>query len=111
MAVQSSLVERFAGLDVLVVGDAILDSYVDGPAPRLAREAPVPVVTVAAREQALGGAANTALHVAALGGRVRLVTVIGTDVEGDRVLELLAEAGIGVDDVVRAPGRRTLHKQ
>ncbi len=111
MTVPASLPERFSGLDVLVVGDAILDSYVDGPAPRVAREAPVPVVSVAAREEALGGAANTALNVAALGGRARLVSVVGADREGDRLLELLHEAGIGAEDVVRAPGRRTLHKQ
>jgi len=111
MAVPASLPERFSGLDVLVVGDAILDSYVDGPAPRLAREAPVPVVCVAGREEALGGAANTAFNVAALGGRARLVTAVGADREGDRLLALLAEAGVGVEGVVRAPGRRTLHKQ
>lgn len=105
------LLDAFPDLDVLVVGDAILDAYVDDPAPRVAREAPVPVVTVAERAEAPGGGANTAANVAALGGRARLVSAVGADAEGDRLLALLAGAGVEVGGVVRAPGRRTLHKQ
>jgi hypothetical protein len=106
-----TLVERFGALDVLVVGDPILDAYVDGPAARLAREAPVPVVVVAEREEAPGGAANTAVNVAALGGRARLLTAVGADAVGDRLLAGLEAAGLATDAAIRVPGRATLHKQ
>jgi len=111
MPVPLTLLDRFTGLDVLVVGDAILDAYLDGPAPRLAREAPVPVVSVAERAEAPGGAGNTAVNVAALGGRARLLTALGDDAEGDRLLAALGAAGIDGAGAVRAPARRTLHKQ
>ena len=97
-------------LELLVVGDAILDVYLRGRVHRLAREAPVPVVAVAEREEAGGGAANAALNAAALGARVRLVSAVGTDGEGDRLLELLAAGGVEVEGVVRLPGRRTISK-
>ena len=55
---------------MLVIGEAMLDSYLEGYTDRLSREAPVPVVTVTDRKDAAGGAANTAVNVAALGGQV-----------------------------------------
>lgn len=106
-----TLVAAFSSLRVVVVGDAILDSYLHGDAPRIAREAPVPVVRVEGREDAPGGAANTAANAAALGARVSLLSVVGTDAAGDELLAHLREAGIDVSDVVRAPGWGTPAKR
>jgi D-beta-D-heptose 7-phosphate kinase/D-beta-D-heptose 1-phosphate adenosyltransferase len=107
----AALVAALAGRQLVVVGDAILDVYLRGPVDRLAREAPVPVVAVAQREEAPGGAANAALNAAALGARVRLVSAVGDDDEGERLLELLTRGGVDVAGVARLRGRRTMSKQ
>jgi rfaE bifunctional protein kinase chain/domain len=82
---------------VLVVGDVMLDRYWFGEVERISPEAPVPVVRVARREDRLGGAANVARNVAALGGQVTLVGVLGADEAGDSIRRLSAEAGIHAD--------------
>lgn len=82
---------------VLVVGDVMLDRYWFGEVERISPEAPVPVVRVARREDRLGGAANVARNVAALGGHVTLVGVLGEDEAGDSVRRLSADAGIQAD--------------
>ncbi|MER1966321.1 D-glycero-beta-D-manno-heptose-7-phosphate kinase [Castellaniella sp. GW247-6E4] len=79
---------------ILVVGDVMLDRYWFGEVDRISPEAPVPVVRVARREDRLGGAANVARNIAALGARVALVGVVGADEAGARVGALAAEDGI-----------------
>ena len=74
---------KMAARRVVVVGDAMLDIYLAGDAERISPEAPVPVVTVHTRRAALGGAANVAANVAAIGAECRLVAVIGDDARGD----------------------------
>jgi D-beta-D-heptose 7-phosphate kinase/D-beta-D-heptose 1-phosphate adenosyltransferase len=102
------VIERFADLTVLVIGDAMLDSYLEGSAGRLCREAPVPIVALCRRTDAAGGAANTAANVQALGARARLLPVLGDDGEGARLRRLLGSHGVGTEGVVTEPGRRTL---
>ncbi|HCZ48731.1 MAG TPA: D-glycero-beta-D-manno-heptose-7-phosphate kinase [Gammaproteobacteria bacterium] len=85
---------RLAGLRVLVIGDAMLDRYWHGAVDRISPEAPVPVVAVSSSEERLGGAANVARNVVALGGRARLLAVAGRDEAGDRLADLLAETAI-----------------
>ncbi len=103
-----SLVERFAGLSVVVVGDAMLDVYLEGTADRLCREAPVPVVRLGDRTDLPGGAANTALNVCELGARVRLVSVTGRDREGETLRSALDAKGVDTGFLVTAEDRRTL---
>ena len=79
---------------VLVVGDVMLDRYWFGEVERISPEAPVPVVHVAKREDRLGGAANVARNVAALGAQVTLVGLVGQDEAATRVKTLLTEAGV-----------------
>ena len=100
--------ERFAALSVVVIGEAMLDSYLDGPGDRLCREAPVPIVSVTRRTDVPGGAANTAVNVAALGARARLLSVVGDDHEGELLRLALGRAGVATADVVSERGRRTL---
>ncbi len=107
----TGLVDAWRGVDALVVGDAILDSYVEGAAPRLAREAPVPVLRVHRRTEAPGGAANTALNLAALGARVTLLSVVGDDREGARLVALLEAGGVAAGRLRRSPERLTVVKQ
>ena len=79
---------------VLVVGDAMLDRYLFGEVERISPEAPVPVVRVTREEDRLGGAANVALNVRALGPVVTLITVVGDDEPARRLERLLEERGI-----------------
>ena len=79
---------------VLIVGDAMLDRYWFGAVDRISPEAPVPVVRVSREEERLGGAANVALNVKALGARVTLLTVVGTDEPARRLRTLLEEQGV-----------------
>lgn len=79
---------------ILVAGDIMLDRYWFGEVDRISPEAPVPVVRVARREDRLGGAANVARNIAALGSQVGLLGIIGPDEAGARVKTLIREAGI-----------------
>lgn len=82
------------GRRVLVLGDAILDEYVSGDCTRLSPEAPVPVLTVRRSRRVLGGAANTAANVRALGGAPTLIARIGSDEAGATLVETARQAGI-----------------
>ncbi|MFO0328606.1 MAG: bifunctional heptose 7-phosphate kinase/heptose 1-phosphate adenyltransferase [Gemmatimonadota bacterium] len=90
------LVTRFAHaprVRVAVVGDAMLDVYLRGDVERISPEAPVPVLRVRDRRDALGGAANVVQNVLALGSRCELVAAIGRDRTGERLAQLLGDAG------------------
>jgi D-glycero-beta-D-manno-heptose-7-phosphate kinase len=88
------------GKRVVIVGDAMLDVYLRGDVERISPEAPVPVVRVRERREALGGAANVAQNVAALGAVPRLVAAVGRDTAGARLHALLGEMGAGTDRLV-----------
>lgn len=79
---------------ILVVGDVMLDRYIHGEVTRISPEAPVPVVKVSRQEDRLGGAANVAANVFALGGQVTLAGAVGIDEAGWRVQAMVSEAGI-----------------
>jgi D-beta-D-heptose 7-phosphate kinase/D-beta-D-heptose 1-phosphate adenosyltransferase len=104
------LLPRFHASRVLVVGDIILDRYVSGHANRLSPEAPIPVLRPSGRHATLGGAANVALNIAALGGEAVLVGVIGTDPAGTEVQRLLAATDGVTGRVVVSPDRPTTTK-
>ncbi len=95
---------------ILVVGDVMLDRYWFGEVDRISPEAPVPVVRVARCEDRLGGAANVARNIAALGAKAVLVGVVGADEAGARVGELAAEAGIEAHLVADSDGMDTTLK-
>lgn len=105
----NDLVSRLAGRRVVVVGDLTLDEYLYGRATRLSREAPIPVLELLRREAILGGAANPARNIVALGSAALQVGVIGTDAEGEQIRALLDEAGIAAE-LVATPGRPTTTK-
>lgn len=92
---------------VLVVGDVMLDRYWFGEVERISPEAPVPVVRVARREDRLGGAANVARNVVALGARASLLGVVGQDEAGEHIRTLAGEAGIQTE-LARDAGPTTL---
>jgi rfaE bifunctional protein kinase chain/domain len=86
--------EQFSKAHLLVVGDVMLDRYWFGDTNRISPEAPVPVVQVGKIDERLGGAANVARNVAALGAKTTILGVIGDDEPGNRVTELLKSSGV-----------------
>src|SRR5215213_3080357 len=98
------------GRSILVVGDLMLDHFVIGRVDRISPEAPVPVVQFDHESYRLGGAANVAHNLAALGGKVEIAGVVGSDPEGTRLISALRTAGIGIGSVIADTDRCTTRK-
>lgn len=105
-----ALVSRFAQLKVGVVGDVMLDRFVVGRVTRISPEAPVPVVRFEREYSRLGGAANVAQNLTALGAQVALVGVVGRDDAAARLRALLGESGILAEGLVADGARPTVEK-
>jgi rfaE bifunctional protein kinase chain/domain len=105
-----SLFEKFNELKVLVIGDVMIDAYVWGKVERISPEAPVPVVRVTAKEDRLGGAANVALNIAALGSEPVVCAIAGVDQKGEVLGELLSEKGMSAEGIVYSDERPTTVK-
>jgi D-glycero-beta-D-manno-heptose-7-phosphate kinase len=104
------LISRFGIGHVLVVGDVMLDRFLYGRVSRISPEAPVPVVVFDHDEYRLGGAANVAHNIAALGGPVTLVGAVGDDEDGRQLSAELAARGLLATALVTTPARRTTTK-
>ena len=105
-----TLVARFDRRHILVVGDVMMDRFIVGSVTRISPEAPVPVVRFESEYSRLGGAANVAHNLAALGARVTLVGMVGVDAAAGRLREHLASAGLSADGLVDDPARPTVEK-
>jgi len=105
-----SIIARFTGRRILVLGDLMLDRYLWGRVDRISPEAPVPVVEVERETFTLGGAGNVAANLQALGAEPVLAGVVGEDEDGARLLETLAQRGIATAAVMRDAGRPTTVK-
>lgn len=110
MSRETDAVRHFSRLRVLVVGDAMLDSYYLGTAARLSPEGPVPVVRSRERLHLPGGAANTAANVRALGASTTLLAAVGADDEGRVLRQQLESRGIDVTHLIEDPSRPTTTK-
>ena len=106
----AALLARARGIPIAVVGDVMLDEYVWGDTGRISPDAPVPVVDVARRSHAPGGAANVAANLAVAGADVTLIGVTGADAGRERLLALLAERGVKTAGLVADSTRRTTCK-
>ena len=95
---------------MLVVGDLMLDRYVSGPVTRISPESPVPVVQVEKEWAAVGGAANVAANVVALGAQCDVVGCVGSDDAGCELRERLKGLGVGIEGLVETPERPTTVK-
>jgi rfaE bifunctional protein kinase chain/domain len=100
----------FASAKVAVLGDIMLDRYFWGEVERISPEAPVPVVRVNRRSRRLGGAANVAANLAALGAHAEVVSVRGDDRAGREVVHMLERRGIASRGLIAEPGRETTEK-
>jgi len=100
----------FNNLNVLIVGDVMLDSYIWGAVERISPEAPVPIVTVKKKDFRLGGAANVALNVSSLGANPILCALIGDDDDGKKLIQRLDEGNISKEGIVVSHHRPTTVK-
>lgn len=101
---------KFENLTALVIGDVMIDSYLWGRVDRISPEAPVPVVQVTKKENRLGGAANVALNVAALGANPVICAVTGKDLNGDIFDELLISGAMSTAGILHSSDRSTTVK-
>ena len=97
-------------LEVVVIGDVMLDTYWWGNVDRISPEAPVPVVAINKRENRLGGAANVALNCRALGAKVTLASIVGNDSEGTIIKRMAHDAGIDTSLIMESALRPTTTK-
>ncbi len=104
------IIRRFTSINIAIIGEAMLDVYLEGASDRICREAPVPVVVVQNRLNVPGGAANTAVNIVSLGGNVTFLSVVGDDSEGEALTQALLQRGVRTENILRVPSRTTLAK-
>ncbi|TNE70306.1 MAG: D-glycero-beta-D-manno-heptose-7-phosphate kinase [Bacteroidetes bacterium] len=100
----------FKSKRILIVGDVMIDAYLKGKVSRISPEAPVPIINLQAREERLGGAANVAMNIKAMGAEPILCTVVGDDGGADRFDRLLKNEGLTNEGIIRFADRVTAVK-
>ncbi len=106
----SKIIKTQVSKPILIIGDLILDSYTVGHVNRISPEAPVPVLEFEFENNSLGGAANVALNIKALGANVIPVGVVGQDEAGEKLMELFQQHSISTDGIVVCDDRITTVK-
>jgi D-glycero-beta-D-manno-heptose-7-phosphate kinase len=104
------LFKDFGKLNIMIIGDVMVDSYLWGKVERISPEAPIPIVALRKREHRMGGAANVAMNIRSMGANPILCSVIGTDDKGDQFLELMKKEKIDDAGIVRSTRRITTTK-
>ena len=106
----NNIFEKFNSLNVLIIGDVMIDSYIWGKVDRISPEAPVPIVRVTKKEDRLGGAANVALNIQSLGAKPLICAVIGDDIDGENFISLLKNQGLSEEGIIKIKERPTTVK-
>ena len=106
----SAVLDKFAGANLLVVGDLMLDRFIWGDVERLSPEAPVPVLRVVSEKSSLGGAANVIHNIRSLGGRVTACGIVGKDDAGKRIVAALGKIGASTAGVIADARFQTIEK-
>ena len=94
----------------MVIGDVMVDAYMWGKVNRISPEAPVPIVAVDRLENRLGGAANVALNIQALGAIPLIYAVIGNDEKGNLLRQLFKDQSLADEGIIQSPDRKTTVK-
>ncbi len=102
--------ESFSNLNILIVGDVMIDAYFFGSVERISPEAPVSIISVSSKDQRPGGAANVALNIKSLGAKPILCSIIGNDSEGKDLKNLLTNEGLLTDGLFEDASRPTTLK-
>lgn len=104
------VIDQFKQKKILVIGDVMIDAYLRGNVNRVSPEAPVPIVSLQKEEDRLGGAANVAINLVAMGASAIICSVIGKDKSGDKLIKLLTENQISSEGLVFSSSRQTTVK-
>lgn len=104
------IISNFKNKKVLIVGDVMIDAYIIGKVERVSPEAPVPVVNVEKNENRLGGAANVALNIQALGAYPIMCSVIGNDPESEILFQCFKNQNLTLDGIIQSDDRKTTIK-
>ena len=104
------LFQQFNNLTILIIGDVMMDSYLWGNVDRISPEAPVPVISVRKKENRLGGAANVALNIQALGATPLICAVVGNDKEGEEFIDILKQHQLPTEGILQLDSRPTTVK-
>ena len=104
------LTTEVSSQQVLIIGDVMIDSYLWGNVDRISPEAPVPIVAVNRRESRLGGAANVALNIQAMGAKPIMCTVLGNDEKSNEFVDLMKAANMNTAGVIKSDERVTTVK-
>lgn len=102
--------DSFNKLNVLIVGDLMLDVYYWGDVSRISPEAPVPIVAVSKKESRMGGAGNVAINIQAMGATPILCSVIGNDSNGEKLVKILKEKKLPTEGILVSKDRPTTTK-
>ena len=100
----------FENLNVMIVGDVMIDRYLTGKVDRISPEAPVPVVQLFQSDNRLGGAANVALNVQAMGAKAILCSIVGKDENAELFLDLMPKENLSPLSILQSSERRTTVK-
>ena len=106
----SKIFDKVKGKKVIIVGDAMIDSYTLGRIERKSPEAPVPIINVEKEKIKLGGAANVALNIKSIGLEPVLCTIIGKDSEGQDFIRLCKKNNLNTNGVITDSSRKTTNK-
>ena len=106
----NKIFNSFNKINVLIIGDLMLDSYYWGDVSRISPEAPVPIVSVRKKESRLGGAGNVAVNIQAMGATPYLCGIIGDDDNGDRLVKIMQAAKLPVQGLIKVKDRPTTTK-
>ncbi|MEW6264660.1 MAG: D-glycero-beta-D-manno-heptose-7-phosphate kinase [Thermodesulfobacteriota bacterium] len=105
-----SAIDGFPKVNILVIGDVMLDEFIWGRVERISPEAPVPVVKVTKETRMLGGAANVVNNIISVGGRAMMAGVVGHDRRGREVMKMLEDLGVDAGGLVLDKDRPTTIK-
>jgi len=105
-----NIIERFDSARILAIGDVMLDQFITGTVSRISPEAPVPIVDVASETFKLGGAGNAINNIKALGGGGIIVGVVGNDINGRKLIDLLKQKRINTEGIIVAQNKPTIIK-
>ena len=105
-----AIFDQFVGKRILVIGDVMIDSYLRGKVNRVSPEAPVPIVSLEKEEDRLGGAANVAINLVAMGAVPIICSVVGTDKQSSDLKELLEASAISSKGLIFSETRKTTVK-
>lgn len=101
----------FSNINAMVIGDLMIDNYIMGISTRMSPEAPVPVILPNDTFSKCGGAANVAMNLSSLGAKVSCAGVVGNDIWGSKLIEILSEQGINTENIDRIENFSTTLKQ